>query len=136
MKHPDLQGFDAEEQEEWLDALEGVLKREGVAAASALLSSGLVLSAFGALADFLRLRAGFFAATTFPLSSDAAVFNKLLLAGSAAAADASLSFGTFSAVSGSALVTRRPRSRLVLAFGAASSLAATASLAMPVLAEA
>ena len=33
MKHPDLQGFDAEEQEEWLDALEGVLKREGVAAA-------------------------------------------------------------------------------------------------------
>ena len=23
MKHPDLQGFDAEEQEEWLDALEG-----------------------------------------------------------------------------------------------------------------
>ncbi len=39
MKHPDLQGFDAEEQEEWLDALEGVLKREGVAAASALLQS-------------------------------------------------------------------------------------------------
>jgi pyruvate dehydrogenase E1 component len=39
VKHPDLQGFDAEEQEEWLDALEGVLKREGVAAASALLQS-------------------------------------------------------------------------------------------------
>ena len=39
MKHPDLQGFDAEEQEEWLDALEGVLKREGVATASALLQS-------------------------------------------------------------------------------------------------
>ena len=39
MKHPDLQGFDAVEQEEWLDALEGVLKREGVAAASALLQS-------------------------------------------------------------------------------------------------
>ena len=39
MKHPDLQGFDAEEQEEWLDALEGVLKRECVAAASALLQS-------------------------------------------------------------------------------------------------
>ena len=39
MKHPDLQGFDAEEQEEWLDALDGVLKREGVAAASALLQS-------------------------------------------------------------------------------------------------
>ncbi|MAW42629.1 MAG: pyruvate dehydrogenase (acetyl-transferring), homodimeric type [Gammaproteobacteria bacterium TMED243] len=34
-----MQGFDAEEQEEWLDALEGVLKREGVAAASALLQS-------------------------------------------------------------------------------------------------
>lgn len=39
MKHPDLQGFDAEEQQEWLDALDGVLKREGVAAASALLQS-------------------------------------------------------------------------------------------------
>ena len=39
MKHPDLQGFDAEEQQEWLDALEGVLQREGVAAASALLQS-------------------------------------------------------------------------------------------------
>ena len=39
MKHLDLQGFDAEEHEEWLDALEGVLKREGVAAASALLQS-------------------------------------------------------------------------------------------------
>ncbi len=39
MKHPDLQGFDAEEQQEWLDALDGVLKREGLAAASALLQS-------------------------------------------------------------------------------------------------
>ena len=39
MNHPDLKGFDAEEQEEWLEALEGVLKREGVAAASALLQS-------------------------------------------------------------------------------------------------
>jgi len=39
VKHPDLQGFDAEEQQEWLDALDGVLKREGVAAASALLQS-------------------------------------------------------------------------------------------------
>ena len=39
MKHPDLRGFDAEEQQEWLDALDGVLKREGVAAASALLQS-------------------------------------------------------------------------------------------------
>ena len=39
MKHPDLKGFDAEEQQEWLDALDGVLKREGVAAASALLQS-------------------------------------------------------------------------------------------------
>lgn len=39
MKHPDLQGFDAEEQQEWLDALDGVLKREGVAAAFALLQS-------------------------------------------------------------------------------------------------
>ena len=39
MKHPDLQGFDADEQQEWLDALEGVLNREGVAAASALLQS-------------------------------------------------------------------------------------------------
>lgn len=39
MNHPDLHGFDAEEQQEWLDALEGVLKREGVAAASALLQS-------------------------------------------------------------------------------------------------
>ena len=39
MKDPDLQGFDAEEQQEWLDALDGVLKREGVAAASALLQS-------------------------------------------------------------------------------------------------
>ncbi|MAA49102.1 MAG: pyruvate dehydrogenase (acetyl-transferring), homodimeric type [Gammaproteobacteria bacterium] len=34
-----MQGFDAEEQQEWLDALDGVLKREGVAAASALLQS-------------------------------------------------------------------------------------------------
>ena len=39
MKHPDLRGFDAEEQQEWLDALDGVLKRDGVAAASALLQS-------------------------------------------------------------------------------------------------
>ena len=39
MNHPDLKGFDVEEQEEWLEALEGVLKREGVAAASALLQS-------------------------------------------------------------------------------------------------
>ena len=39
MNHPDLEGFDAQEQQEWLDALEGVLKREGVAAASALLQN-------------------------------------------------------------------------------------------------
>ncbi len=39
MKHPDLRGFDTEEQQEWFDALDGVLKREGVAAASALLQS-------------------------------------------------------------------------------------------------
>ena len=44
MKHPDLQGFDAEEQEEWLEALDGVLKREGVAAASALLQSFVPLT--------------------------------------------------------------------------------------------
>ena len=39
MKHPDLRGFDTEEQQEWFDALDGVLKREGAAAASALLQS-------------------------------------------------------------------------------------------------
>lgn len=39
MNQPDLSGFDPQEQEEWLEALEGVLKRDGVAAASALLQS-------------------------------------------------------------------------------------------------
>ena len=57
MKHPDLKGFDAEEQQEWLDALDGVLKRDGVAAASALLQSlagQLIMT--GASQPFLCLR--------------------------------------------------------------------------------
>ena len=52
MKHPDLQGFDAEEQEEWLDALDGVLKRRVCAAACFVAKFGGALTRTGASLPF------------------------------------------------------------------------------------